>query len=223
MGAVVLKGRKDGYELILKADASIESIIVELKELLDNLQRDENLKKDTQFTFQLNTGMRLLSSEEKKQFEKLFSEYSHFSIYKTVSDVVNRQDAYDFMDKHNVHVNAATIRNGQVVTITGDVLFLGYVHQGGILRVTGNIYILGDVAGIVHAGFEDNSTAIIAGKIGNAQQVRIGDLVDIMEEIDIAMPDHTVVYVNDLHKLSYTKVDELKSIRPKLFVGVGGF
>src|SRR5699024_1838038 len=140
-----------------------------------------------------------------------------------VSDVINIKEALQIMDSKNVNVNGDIIRNGQVKDITGDVLFLGNLHQGGILRAIGNIYVMGSVSGIIHACFDSNVRSIIIGDISGAQQLRIGDLVDIVDEEKVTVGTDSLVFVNDLHVLEFTSIDKLKSLRPKIFNQVGGF
>lgn len=220
MPTVVLKGYKDGYELLLKDNADFEQIIRELQELFRKLQRD-TVGKDERLSFTVNTGARLLDAKQKQKIEALIGEYPRFSIHRFVSDVVSTKDALEFLEEHTVHLNTDTVRNGQVKMINGDVLFLGNVHQGGILQATGSIFVLGQVEGILHAGYPDNVIAVITGNIKTAQQLRISDLVDIIESDDLLEKD--VAYVNDLHAFSYTTLNELKMLRPKIFTQVGGF
>ncbi|MCI5762122.1 MAG: cell division inhibitor [Ligilactobacillus agilis] len=221
MQTVILKGHKDGYEITLKDDADFTLITSELRQLLEGLKQDEGSKQTT-ITFKVNTGARLLNTWQKKELEKVFGDYPYFAIHKITASVIDKQEAWDFMENHNIHINAATVRNGQVLELTGDVLFVGAVHQGGVLQTSGSIYSLGKIEGIVHAGYDNNSRAIIAGEISKAQQVRIGDLVDIVEEKTIPT-SRCLVYVNDLHTLTYADISELRALRPKLFVKIGGF
>lgn len=220
MPTVVLKGYKDGYELLLKDNADFEQIIRELQELFRKLQRD-TVGKDERLSFTVNTGARLFDAKQKQKIEALIGEYPRFSIHRFVSDVVSTKDALEFLEEHTVHLNTDTVRNGQVKTINGDVLFLGNVHQGGILQATGSIFVLGQVEGVLHAGYPDDVIAVITGNIKTAQQLRISDLVDIIESDDLL--DKDVAYVNDLHAFSYTTLNELKMLRPKIFTQVGGF
>ncbi len=220
MQAAVLKGYKDGYELIIRDNADFDQALSELKDLFRKLQLD-TVGEEKQISFTVNTKRRLLSAKQKQKIEALVGNYPRFSIYKFVSDVVDTKDALEFMEEHTVHVNSDTIRNGQVKLIKGDVLFLGNIHKGGILQATGSIFVLGNVEGILHAGYNDNVIAVIAGNFKQAQQVRISDLVDIIEPDMQA--DRVVAYVNDLHALSCTTLAELKTLRPKIFTQIGGF
>ena len=200
MQAAVLKGYKDGYELIIRDNADFDQALSELKDLFRKLQLD-TVGEEKQISFTVNTKRRLLSAKQKQKIEALVGNYPRFSIYKFVSDVVDTKDALEFMEEHTF-VNSDTIRNGQVKLIKGDVLFLGNIHKGGILQATGSIFVLGNVEGILHAGYNDNVIAVIAGNFKQAQQVRISDLVDA---------------------LSYTTLAELKTLRPKIFTQIGGF
>ena len=110
---------------------------------------------------------------------------------------------------------------------TGPSVLLAYMFVGLILyivmRATGNIYVMGSVSGIIHAGFDSNVRSIILGDISGAQQLRIGDLVDIVDEEKVTVGTDSLVFVNDLHVLEFTSIDKLKSLRPKIFNQVGGF
>ena len=220
--SVVLKGYKDGYEIELKADAAFSQILIELTELFERLKHEKE-KNDEKIAFNIKTGARLLTIDQKHEIEKIVDNYPNFLVHRIVSDVINIKEALQIMDSKNVHVNGDVIRNGQVKDITGDVLFLGNLHQGGILRATGNIYVMSSVSGIIHAGFDSNVRSIILGDISGAQQLRIGDLVDIVDEEKVTVGTDSLVFVNDLHVLEFTSIDKLKSLRPKIFNQVGGF
>lgn len=220
--AISLKGHKDGYELVLHSDASFEQILVDLKELLAKLYKDNSKFDAEKVEFSIKTGLRLLSADQRKKIEDTFTDYPLFSIHKIKSDVIEKDEAINLIEKNTIHLNADIIRNGQVKTIEGDVLFTGIIHEGGILQATGNVYLLGNVEGIVSAGYPDNESAVIVGNISAAQQVRIADLVTIFDDDNRKDSFEPVVYVNDLHKISYLKLEELKKLRPKIYAKIGG-
>ncbi|KRL97992.1 septum site-determining protein MinC [Liquorilactobacillus satsumensis] len=222
MQSVVLKGHQDGYVINLKADAKFVDILRELTELFEQLQQDKKMDSEP-LSFNITTGMRLLDATEKQKIEEIVSRYPLFSIHKITSEVMRVQDALEMIESKSIHLNANTIRNGQVEHVKGDVLFIGNLHQGGMLRATGNVFLLGRCEGIVHAGYPSNAEAIIVGNVHAAQQVRIADAVAIVAQEQVADDEGTVVYVNDLHVLDYTKHTEVKTIRPKLFARMGGY
>ncbi|EJF02162.1 septum site-determining protein MinC [Liquorilactobacillus mali] len=225
MQNVVLKGHKNGYVIAIRADSKFEDVLAEVTTLFADLQKDEKRDSAQPISFNITTGTRLLSAEEKKKIEDVVSNYPLFSIHKFTSDVMLVQDAIEMVESKVVHLNANTVRNGQIEYIKGDVLFIGNLHRGGILRATGNVFLLGNCEGIIHAGYLSDAQAIIAGNVSKAQQVRIADVVDIIsdDEEKMARDSEVVVYVNDLHALDYTERDQVKVIRPKLFAHMGGY
>ncbi|KRM19096.1 cell division inhibitor [Ligilactobacillus hayakitensis DSM 18933 = JCM 14209] len=222
MSAIVLKGYKEGYEIELKQEASFKDITKELEELIDKLKQEKKIEEKDSISFDVKTGKRLLSDEQCQKIEKIITKYENFTIHRIISDVVEMKDAMELIQNKSVHIVGDVIRNGQVKTVNGDLLFLGDVHQGGILRATGNIYSLGNIHGIIHAGFDSNITSVIVGNIKGAQQLRIGDLVDIVDEEKVTASSETIVYVNELHALEFETLDKLKILRPKIFNQVGG-
>ncbi|WP_311407569.1 septum site-determining protein MinC [Liquorilactobacillus uvarum] len=223
MQNVVLKGYKDGYEITLNADADFKAILTDLSKLFAELQLEKEKSEAKSLSFDISTGTRLLDAEQKQEVEKIVSQYPLFSIHRFTSSVMQIQDALEMIENRTVHLNASTIRNGQVENIKGDVLFVGDLHQGGILRASGNVFTFGKNEGIIHAGFPNDAEAIIIGNIHATQQVRIADVVDILEENQIEDSAETVVFVNDLHVLAYTERAKVKMIRPKLFTRMGGY
>ncbi len=225
MQAVVLKGYKNGYELILNPDASFSEIKSELHNLMENLHNDETSDRTKKYSFNINTGMSLYTAEQKQELENIFADYPRFSIHHVQSSVIDKHEAQEIVDSTTVHVNGDIIRNGQDKLFQGDLLFLGDLHEGGILRATGSIFVLGSINGILCAGFENNTRAVIAGNIAQAQQLRIADLVEIVNEDEKIgeLNETSALVVNDLHALAWTNIEQLKTIRPKLFVKAGGF
>src|SRR5699024_519012 len=69
------------------------------------------------------------------------------------------------------------IRSGQVLEITGDMLLIGDVNPGGRIIATGNIYVMGNLHGIAHAGSEGDRDAVIAASYMHPSQLRIADCI----------------------------------------------
>lgn len=115
--SVVLKASNDGYELILRQEASFDDIMVDLKVLLDRLQADNTT--DKQISFDLDTANRLLTAEQNQKVTQLIQRYPLFSIHKLTADVILTADALAMIERDTVHLVNQIIRNGQVVEITG--------------------------------------------------------------------------------------------------------
>lgn len=220
--AAVLKGTNDGYEIILDDQSDLGEALAGLRRLLENLRDQAASGVSQAISFDIQTGRRLLAAEDRSKIETIFSDFSSFSVHKVTSDVITKEESNRILEQESVHVIDQIIRNGQEIHIQGDVLFLGKIHEGGKLFVGGNIYVLGDVHGIIQSGYPDLEDKMIIGDVHNAQQVRIGEQYEILDDTNTKISENTVVYVNDLHVLDYGKVESLKQINPKFFNRIGG-
>ncbi|CAM3027974.1 septum site-determining protein MinC [Lactiplantibacillus plajomi] len=217
--SVVLKASNDGYELVFRQAASFETIMVDLKTLLDRLQADNTT--DKRISFDMDTQSRLLTAEQTQRVTQLVQRYPLFSIHKLAADVILAADAVAMIERSTVHLVNQIIRNGQVVSITGDVLFFGKIHEGGVLRATGSIFVMGEVAGILEAGYPDHNDAVIVSALATVPRVRVGELLELVDP-DKTVAGTNVVYINDIQALDFQPLNQLKRVRPKLFTRNGG-
>src|SRR5699024_1960787 len=82
-----------------------------------------------------------------------------------------------WFEKNALKSIAKIVRSGQVLDIEGDLLLIGDVNPGGEVRATGDIYILGKLYGIAHAGTKGNEEAVIAASYMNPNQLRISHYI----------------------------------------------
>ncbi|GLB46665.1 cell division inhibitor [Philodulcilactobacillus myokoensis] len=221
MQSVILKGTQDGYKLFFRQSAGINDILVDLKRFLDKY-KVQNSSTPQVIHFNILTGDRLLTEEDKNKVISIFKTYPNFQIDGFISNVITRSKAKIIRERNTVKTISRTIRNGQVIRLNGDVLFFGDIHEGGKLVTTGNVYILGNVYGIVHAGVPNSEDKLVIGNLHNAQQVRIGEQFDIVADKNISNTSRTVAYINDLHVLDYGDVKNLKQINPRFYNRIGG-
>lgn len=80
------------------------------------------------------------------------------------------------------------LRSGQELTVEGNLVLLGHVHQGAIVRASGSIFILGHLKGIAHAGYQGNTSAVILALIMQPSQLRIAHTVAIPPRLEEARP-----------------------------------
>ena len=75
------------------------------------------------------------------------------------------------------HFHQGTVRSGEYLDSPGDLLILGDVNPGAIVRAEGNIIIWGRLLGIAHAGSKGNFQATIAALQLRPVQLRIASKV----------------------------------------------
>ncbi len=70
-----------------------------------------------------------------------------------------------------------TIRSGQKLSHSGDVIIMGDVNPGAEVIAKGNIIIFGSLRGVVHAGANGDTSAFVAALSLEPTQVRLAGLV----------------------------------------------
>ncbi|PIO83690.1 cell division protein [Loigolactobacillus backii] len=221
MQDVILKGRQDGYQITLKQDSAISGIMTELTDLFVRLNQEKKVPGNKIINFTIKTENRLLTEKQQQQIYALIEQYPQFQVTTIEASVMTHQAAQNWKQQDNVHLNRAIIRSGQEVDVEGDVLFIGQIHNGGILKATGSVFLLGVCEGVVQAGFPDNEDALIVGDLTDAFQVRISGSVGIIADEERHFDGRSVAYINDLHLLDYSTLDNLKAIRPRLYNKIG--
>lgn len=224
MKSVVLKGTQNGFQIILDDSGSFEDIENEFEGLLNHLINGKDYDEKKGMSFDILTGNRALSVTQKQVLREIVKKYHNLTINGFSADVMSNDEAYHLRDENRVTIVDQIIRNGQDLRVKGDVLFLGKIHEGGKLVTNGNLFCMGDVEGIIQVGFPVDESKLAIGNFHNAQQVRIGEQIEIIADKhdEIADDVRTVLYVNDLHSITYSNLDNIKEISPKFFSRIGG-
>lgn len=76
-----------------------------------------------------------------------------------------------------VAVFKGNLRNGQTIRSDGTLVVAGNVNPNSYVYATGDIYVLGKLYGVPHAGYGLNNDAVIFAFDLNAPQIRIGNLI----------------------------------------------
>lgn len=220
--AVTLKGRKEGFQLILHSSASFETILDEIKELKVQLKNDTH--PGHELNFYVKTGNRQLTAAEKKHIVDIIED-EHFTISSFQSDVILIDEVLKLHQASRPRLEVRTVRSGQIVEAEGDLLLIGEVHPGGTVRATGSIFVIGELKGIAHAGFSGNENAIVLANFRHNAQVRIGGNVHVIEKTEgnsKQSDEIKFVHVNDLHIIEVSPLHNLKTIRPEIGKHSGG-
>ncbi|WP_051904306.1 septum site-determining protein MinC [Hippea jasoniae] len=85
------------------------------------------------------------------------------------------------------------LRSGQSIKTNGDLVVVGNVNSNSYIYATGNIFVLGKLYGVPHAGYGGNNEAIIFAFDLNPPQIRIGDFITRSPEENLFMKRKNVV------------------------------
>ena len=120
---------------------------------------------------------------------------------------------------------SSIVRSGQVLKVPGDLLLIGDVNPGGTVMAGGNIFVMGVLKGIAHAGCYGNREAVIAASIMKPSQLRICEYIN-------RAPDHysdqenremECAYINENNQIMIDRLQVLMHLRPNLTRLEGGY
>lgn len=112
-------------------------------------------------------------------------------IIKTSSD-----DFYKLLEKSPL-ILKRVIRGGEQIKHDGDVIIEGNVNPDAYVIATGDVYILGTLKGVVHAGYNTNFDKKIVVFDYETAQIRIGNKIKFLtKKKDISLRPKIISYNN---------------------------
>ncbi|WP_106497020.1 septum site-determining protein MinC [Lentibacillus sp. Marseille-P4043] len=171
---ITIKGTRDGLTLFIDDSCSFEDAFIELNEKL--IENHSN-KEEPMVSVTVKLGNRYLDREQTERLRSLISKDSHFFVQSFESNVIPKEEALMLKEESEVKAINRIIRSGQVLEVKGDLLLIGDVNPSGKVVSTGNIYVMGNLRGIAHAGSGGDRNAIIAASYMKPSQLRIADYI----------------------------------------------
>ena len=171
---ITIKGTKDGLTLFINDSCSFEEAF---QELTEKINVNELAKDERKATIKVKLGNRYLHKEQEDRLKQLINKKNRFTVQSIESDVLRKEEALKWKEESETKVVHKIVRSGQVVQIQGDLLLIGDVNPGGLVIASGNIYIMGKLLGIAHAGIDGDEEAVIVASYMKPAQLRIADYV----------------------------------------------
>lgn len=91
-------------------------------------------------------------------------------------EILNRAMSVEAEDEYTKFYKK-TLRSGQLLESKGNVVIIGDVNPGAEVEAAGNIFVMGTVKGMVHAGKDGNREAVVVALNLSPTQLRIADLI----------------------------------------------
>jgi septum site-determining protein MinC len=219
---VTIKGTKDGIVLHLDDSCSFEEL---QKELDEKLSANQKTQAERQLTrVKVDVGNRYLSDEQREEIKNLILQKKNLVVDDIESNVVTKAESDKLKAENEVVTVARIIRSGQVLEVPGDLLLIGDVNPGGTVIAGGNIFIMGALKGIAHAGVLGNDQAVIAASSMQPSQLRIHDCInrspDKAQNND--KREMECAYIDDNHQIIVDRLQVLINLRPNLTRLEGG-
>ncbi len=219
---VTIKGTKDGLTLNLDDSCSFHEL---KKELDDKLSATYRVHEDRPLIHvRLETGNRYLTNAQQEELKMLVRQKKNLIVEEIRSNVITKEEAEALRKQHEVLTLARIIRSGQVVEVTGDLLLIGDVNPGGTVKAGGNIFIMGTLRGMAHAGCYGNEEAVIAASSMKPSQLRISDCINRAPDhaINVEKHDMECAYINEDRQIIVDRLQGLVHLRPNLTRLEGG-
>ncbi|HLR08329.1 MAG TPA: septum site-determining protein MinC [Bacillota bacterium] len=178
---VTIKGTRDGLNIFIEDTCSFHEAMADLHEKIVESERT-NDKQPVPVTVKI--GNRYVDNEQQTDITELIETNSNLQVKKIESNVIHKEQALAWKEESEVKIVNRMIRSGQVLDIKGDLLLIGDVNPGGLVISTGNIYIMGNLFGIAHAGSGGDRKAIIAASYMKPSQLRIADYISRAPDYD---------------------------------------
>ncbi|MHA6533572.1 septum site-determining protein MinC [Paenibacillus sp. BAC0078] len=167
---VRIKGIKDGLVFLLDDKCPFEDLLSELRYKLEHSH--QNILTGPIMHVDIKLGSRAVTEEDKEAVLDILKSQGNLLI-RSIDAVEEPSDK----DEDALFLMSGMLRSGQVLHHEGNLLFLGDVNPGGTISCTGDIYILGALRGMAHAGVDGNQEAIIAASLLSPTQLRIADVI----------------------------------------------
>lgn len=217
---VTIKGTKDGLTLFLDDVCSFDQLLKDLEEMLSLKQYVQENGPVTGVI--VKAGNRLLKEEQQELLIAAIQKKRSLKVETIETNVMTKEEAYQLVRETEIVSVAKIVRSGQILRAEGDLLLIGDVNPGGTVIANGNIFILGSLKGIAHAGYSGNREAVIAASYMSPAQLRIGDALNRPDHISSEKHEMECAYIDDEGQIQIDRLQQLSHIRPKITRLKGG-
>ena len=212
---ITIKGTKDGLTLHLDDTCSYDDL---LKELEEKLAVSEKAESDSPLvSVHLKVGNRSLTPKQEEELRTLIRRKKIVVVESIESNVITKEEALEWKRKTEIVSVSKIVRSGQVLHVKGDLLLIGDVNPGGTVIAGGNIFILGALRGIAHAGYYGNKEAVIVASIMKPTQLRISDVMNRAPDYNTDEGNEMeCAYIDDHNQIVVDRLQLLMHLRPNL-------
>ncbi|MGL4970423.1 MAG: septum site-determining protein MinC, partial [Cetobacterium sp.] len=165
---VILKGKKD--RLVVQLDSNIDFSSLKDK-FSEKIKQAEAFIGDTKIAIEFtnrklteieeNILIGVVTKETKIKVAFIFSEKSIFSELPVAESKLPFNNIKDVTEEGITKFHKGTLRSGHNLEFGGNVVVLGDVNPGAVIKAKGNVVVLGYLNGTVYAGESEGSEAFV--------------------------------------------------------------
>ncbi|SFE24281.1 septum site-determining protein MinC [Paenibacillus catalpae] len=170
---IMIKGVKEGLVFLLDDKCEFAVLLDELQYKLEKTH--QQLLAGPLVHVHVKLGTRQLGDDDKERIKSVIRSQGNLMVQSIES-------SFAVLDGANAaptgpHVITGIIRSGQTVEHDGDLLLAGDLNPGGTILCSGDIYVMGALRGVAHAGVNGRTDVIIAASLMRPTQLRIADVI----------------------------------------------
>ena len=176
---ITIKSNKHGILVHLDNTVPYEELLQEIKRKFK-----DSAKFFSKARMAISFEGRVLTMPQEKEIIELIEETADIDFvciidhntdteftYKSIVD-----QAIEDMHNHEGQFYKGTLRKRQVLEAETSIIILGDVDQGAVVVSKGNIVVLGEIRGTVHAGASGDKSAFIVALIMQPKKLKIADV-----------------------------------------------
>ena len=213
---VTIKGTKDGLILHLDDNCSYD----ELKnEISFKLSESSRVQEDNKLiTVSVQLGNRFLTDIQMEELKNLIMQKKNFVVDTIQSNVLTKAAFEKMKEEQEITSVSKIIRSGQILQVPGDLLLIGDVNPGGTVMAGGNVFVMGVLKGIAHAGCFGNEEAIVAASVMKPSQIRISHYINRAPDQHMDDENHEMecAYIDEDNQIMIDRLQVLMQLRPNL-------
>lgn len=171
---IQIKGNKDGLYAVINMN-KFKDFDDMMEVLIEKLSRGKKFYKGC--TLKITTDLKYITQRELSRLKDVL--FEEFMIKDCIFEDKEEKTSKVFSGIYEGRTKflRKTIRSGQSINYSGNVVIIGDVNPGAEIFAAGNIVVLGALKGHAHAGFGGNDKAIIAAFSLQPEILQIADIM----------------------------------------------
>lgn len=156
---IVLKGNKEGLNVVISM-SNFKDFDEMLEALIDKLSKGKRFYKGS--TLKITVSLKDINDRNLRRLKDIL--FDEFFIKDCIFEDCEEKGSKVFNGIYEGRTKflRRTIRSGQIINYSGNIVIIGDVNPGSQVYAAGNIIVFGILRGEVHAGINGNERAMIA-------------------------------------------------------------
>lgn len=171
---IIIKGNRDGLNVVINME-KFKDFDEMLETLISRMSKGKKFYKGS--TLKLTTDTNYINEREMIRLKQtLFDEFMvQDCILEDSEEKTNK--VFSGIYEGRTKFIRKTVRSGQIVKYSGNIVIIGDVNSGSEVYAGGNIIVIGALKGHAYAGFSGNSKAVVAAFILQPEILQIADVI----------------------------------------------